>query len=315
MDMIRLLSAILLTFAASLHAEIALLPEVHVPAWKATDVVIVTEGEVTDGNVEVLETWKGDLARGARISVPALAAFAGEQKVSGERILLYLIRDGGEWLFADGMQASVAWIANGTVFVMEARPISGLVLNISSTESGWKAWTNEALAAQRALGEAMAEEDPAAIADAVPALFATGSGDIAEAVLAALGEAGPKAVPALRRVLADDRLGWHSREAIRVLVKAAGGTAAIELAELLEDDLAFWRGAVTTLKSDWPTDAGMPESQRSRLQTRYLRLEAALAALRDAGTNVAGRTVAEICELWQSSPQLQGEQLEPCAVE
>src|SRR5580658_2628 len=44
-------------------------------AWDATHIVVVTEGERTDGQVSVLESWKGDLKPGDNITVPELAAF------------------------------------------------------------------------------------------------------------------------------------------------------------------------------------------------------------------------------------------------
>src|SRR6185436_11191423 len=49
-------------------------------SWKATDIVVVSEGERIDGEVVVVESWKGTLAEGDRITVPPLAHFAPEQR-------------------------------------------------------------------------------------------------------------------------------------------------------------------------------------------------------------------------------------------
>ena len=78
-------------------------------SWRATDIVVVTEGSQIDGNFKVLETWKGDLKPGETISVPELAQFKekearalypgpwvekeGDGKpryVSGARMILFL---------------------------------------------------------------------------------------------------------------------------------------------------------------------------------------------------------------------------------
>lgn len=44
-------------------------------SWRASDIVVVTEGSQIDGKFQVLETWKGDLKPGETISVPELAQF------------------------------------------------------------------------------------------------------------------------------------------------------------------------------------------------------------------------------------------------
>jgi len=51
----------------------------------ATDIVVVTEGGKIDGEVKVLDVWKGDLEKGEWITVPELAGFAGKKSraVSG----------------------------------------------------------------------------------------------------------------------------------------------------------------------------------------------------------------------------------------
>src|SRR5262249_12339463 len=47
-------------------------------AREATDIVVATEGTKIDGVLEVLETWRGDLARGETVDVPELSAFAAD---------------------------------------------------------------------------------------------------------------------------------------------------------------------------------------------------------------------------------------------
>lgn len=77
-------------------------------SWRATDIVVVTEGEKIDGVFTVLETWKGDLKPGETITIPEMAEFEARdarlidtwswvknereppEYVTGERMILFL---------------------------------------------------------------------------------------------------------------------------------------------------------------------------------------------------------------------------------
>src|SRR5437899_2620242 len=77
-------------------------------AWHATHVVVASEGNEIDGHLEVVESWRGDLAIGDRIDLPELAAFEDEDLrrivtvrtsttpsvASGKRMILFLRNDG-----------------------------------------------------------------------------------------------------------------------------------------------------------------------------------------------------------------------------
>src|ERR1700740_2175702 len=122
--MARSLSALLLFCAAGVSAE--LLPQFQLDtcAWNATDVVMVTEGAAIDGEVEVLETWKGALHPGEKLTLPELAAFASDEsratstwladldrplprRVSGSSMILFLVRKDGQWASADGWSGPI----------------------------------------------------------------------------------------------------------------------------------------------------------------------------------------------------------------
>jgi hypothetical protein len=98
-------------------------------AVKATHVVVATEGERIDGVLTVLESWKGDLRRGAALVVPELARFAPREPrlidaldhpatnaVSGDRMLLFLVKSAGAPTVGSGdggraeAQACVRWL-------------------------------------------------------------------------------------------------------------------------------------------------------------------------------------------------------------
>lgn len=76
--------------------------------WYATDIVVVDEGENIDGKLSVIETWRGPLVPGDKLSIPELAQYASPSrrkinvqytqanhprtpaKVSGRRMILFL---------------------------------------------------------------------------------------------------------------------------------------------------------------------------------------------------------------------------------
>jgi hypothetical protein len=76
-------------------------------SWRATDIIVVTEGKEIDGVVQVLETWKGDLKPGSTLKISELAEFKSkdirlvdnhsfrenrgpDEFVSGDRMILFL---------------------------------------------------------------------------------------------------------------------------------------------------------------------------------------------------------------------------------
>lgn len=104
------LTSILLLVAVSSVAQAGIRPSFSPEAssWRATDIVVVTEGSEIDGVFKVIETWKGDLKPGESISIPELGQFktkearalysaqwrekdaGAPQYVSGDRMILFL---------------------------------------------------------------------------------------------------------------------------------------------------------------------------------------------------------------------------------
>jgi surface antigen-like variable number repeat protein len=48
-------------------------------AWRATDIVVVTEDKQIDGVFKILETWKGDLKPGETITIPEMEEFKSKE--------------------------------------------------------------------------------------------------------------------------------------------------------------------------------------------------------------------------------------------
>jgi hypothetical protein len=109
---LQILFLTLLGFASDAHSAMRHPFSLSSRTWNATHIVVVTEGDKIDGVVEILESWKGDLKKGDRLTIPALAWFASrparkinldddqsEPKpgdpthVSCSRMVLFLIRE------------------------------------------------------------------------------------------------------------------------------------------------------------------------------------------------------------------------------
>ena len=120
-------------------AGAALIPSFDLESrtWDATHIVVVTEAEKIDGEVRVLESWKGELERGDLLVLKELASFASKESrriggwlgfeesdecVTGARMVCFLTKSGDTWQSAGGkdwrpaMEISVAWIDHGTVY-------------------------------------------------------------------------------------------------------------------------------------------------------------------------------------------------------
>ena len=94
-----------LAFSSLAEAEVAPSFSLRFSALKATHIAVVAEGRRIDGELDVLECWKGDLAKGDSISVPELAQFARKDsrvvqrqdrrnsiRVTGDRMIIFLVK-------------------------------------------------------------------------------------------------------------------------------------------------------------------------------------------------------------------------------
>ncbi|MBA3765699.1 MAG: hypothetical protein H0W99_01675 [Acidobacteria bacterium] len=110
MKLARGLIPLIFIFLFCSHASANIRPSFWLEAcsWRATHIVVATEGKKIDGVLRVLESWKGELMVGETIRIPELAAFnptearkvhplwsdtepgAQQVYVTGERIVLFL---------------------------------------------------------------------------------------------------------------------------------------------------------------------------------------------------------------------------------
>lgn len=343
MDAYRVFMPFLILIACAPNAAAAIQPYFHLDScsWDATHIVVVSEGDKIDGNVEVLESWKGELKKGDRISIRELAAFAPEKEreisnrvferdkkkvlpasVTCSRMVLFLIRKqekpvadkpaetkwlpaGGEW---GGIKVSTAWIEKDMVFAFaqEINPGPSLLFDWGMNECELKCRVEELVAAQNALAEAMRQDDPSKRAAAIRPLLLSDSPIVRGSVIRALGESGAKSLPALRAILKDNAQRDYHANTIHALAKAGGAEVGPELTELLKQELAFWKKTAPGLPNGWWNGDGV---KREELRSHYSLAHATIISLGEIHHAGGRDALIEFRDYWKSLPQLDFDQL------
>jgi hypothetical protein len=342
------LAALLLAVPASA----AIRPSFHLDdsAWKATHIVLATEGSAIDGKLEVIESWKGDLAPGSQVTVPALATFADEgrrqvhwfgmqdlpepyvRSVTGAKMVLFLIRTGNPpqaggsvpapdlWRNASvsssyGFDTSVAWIERGEAYTYKQIHNPGptrLVHESSAIEMKLRIACLTML--QSELAVATRENDPIRVGQAFREALHLDLFIPAREAIASLGTMGSRSLPTLRSLLHDSTfLPWHSY-VIAALSQLGGQAAAADLRGVIEEELSFWSKEAPGLKEGWWN--AEPASPREFRREHYERLLQTLRCLPTPARASDRDGIVKIRNLWQATPALaeigQGQVVKVC---
>jgi hypothetical protein len=340
MNTLHAVGVVLGLLVCTTDATAAIQPSFHLDAcsWDATHVVVVSEGDKIDGDVEVLESWKGDLKKGDRITIPALAVFAPEKErviskrlferdngkglppsVTCSRMVLFLIRkqekpEGGKpakttWLPAagewGGFMVSTAWIEGGQVyaFAQQFNPGPSELISWDMDERRLKRHVDGIVTAQTTLAEAI-RGDANKLETAAVTLLQSESEYVRLSVFTELGGAGAKGLPTLRRFLKDDTLLKYHGWVIDSLTKAGGPDVGPELVELVKQELAFWKKVGPGLPKDWWNGGGVERDEIERLRNHYSRAHAAINGLGKLRHAEAREPLTEFHKYWRSLPQL-----------
>jgi hypothetical protein len=309
-------------------------------AWEASHVVVVSEGDKIDGIVEVLESWKGDLEKGERITVPELAVFANKKKrvvsrrlfddinnsgipdpVTCSRMILFLVKKQEKarpgvvakvtWLPTHPMwnriDASTVWVEKGQVyaFAQEINPGPSKLIPWGMNEREFSRQVTDILKARSAVDRALSLRQPDKLAAAILPMIRSGREFIRGETVKALGNGGPNVLPAIRQVLEDNKLAHYYEDAINSLAKAGGAAVGPELTRILQAELAFWRAKGPKLERGWWNGGGeIPWGKVEVLRDRYcttLAVIRSLGAVRYAGCK---NSVKAFGDYWRSLPQL-----------
>lgn len=308
-------------------------------AWRATDVVVATEGDAIDGRLVVLEVWKGRLSAGDALTVTDLKAFASAASrtvkqwgqaqregqrpivVSGQRMILFLCRGtppaGTEpsraqpepWQPAarfGGMKVSIVWVeADMTyAFMQLINPGPSLLVRYERNEKQIKQRTGEIAQIQRALARiaeipALAERAAQAAAYATNDLY-----DARQEAFRILTTCQTAALPHLREMLADATSARQYATVLDTMVSAGGATLGPEFTEMLEAELEFWKSAAPALEPGWWNGKGLDRDQVGKLQNRYGKTLHVLYGLHQMEFEGARQTVQALRDYWRSLPQL-----------
>lgn len=299
-------------------------------AWEATDVVVAGEGKEIDGDVVILESWKGTLAEGDRIVIPELAVFAPDaqrtvaksfqpdptrtERVTGNRMVLFLIaREGGEtprWMPVDATPGqttvAAAWVESGSVFGFQQTfnpgPSELVALGLSDREMKEAVGTIDSQ--QHALARALESREPELVSAAMQTLVVSASPYVRLRIISVLGDHGVAGAAAARDILRNPSLLEDHDTAVEALAAAGGADAVPPLVELLREELGFWKKAAPDLRVGWWNDLEMEQGRLSSLRAHYGRAYAALHALRANRSPEVATVVGAFRDLWISAPQL-----------
>lgn len=322
----RILWSFVLLTAAESASEIQ--PSFHLEdsAWRATDVVIATEGDKVDGKLTVLEALKGGLKKGDIVQVSDLGRFAapearaihGEREtgnelthVTGSRMVLFMVRGrDGAWAPATlWKEWSVAalWIEGKEVFGFDQpnNPGPSLLVDLR---------LEEAIVRKHVVLTANISEDLALAARtadlekraAVLKIHLTPENRYAfNEIVKALEGCGAMAAPILAEGIRSDRLWLHQGELVVSLARVLGDTGGPELHRILDEDVAFWRIEAPRLKKGWFGFPREDEMRVARLCRRMGRTVECLRGLRALKYAASRDTVVALRDLWRSTPALE----------
>ena len=302
-------------------------------AWNGGVIVVATEGAKIDGQLIVLEVWKGGLKPGDVLSVPELAAFAPLPKrvvysgysagrksaapayVTGSRMVLFLTKPshpGGSWQPADsprgGMKASVVWIEGSVSYAFEQMINPGPTLLTAFptiTEGNMKKMVLSIDGQQDRLRAAVQNPDPVLRSQALEPFVHSDLYYARRDALDALSRCGRSALLVLRAMLRDETLADQHGEIIEVIGTVGGRSVGPELTALIGSELSFWRKTAPRLRQGWWNGTGLPWAKVQGLRDRYSTLYSALIALARIKYQGDAKVVAELRDFWKSQPQLE----------
>ena len=309
-------------------------------AWNATHVVVASEGEVIDGRLDVLESWKGDLKAGHTIEIAELKQFlpvaarsidrrftfngdrrAGiPQVVSCQRMVLFLVRnqaaDGKEspvWQSAITigphrlpMTVSVAWLEGEEAFAVQQpeNPGPALLMPLTRSAKEFRTFVEQVISRQREMGEIANEDDRGLRAAGYRRHVEAKSFFVRTAAFHGISQCGDAAIPVLRDILKDEALIRVHGEAVKSLAQTKGIDAVPILVELIDGELTFWKETAPGLPVGWWNGTGGDAIRQEYLRSRYGRVVQAVFALDRNPDPRAAEVVTNLRDFWRSLPQL-----------
>jgi hypothetical protein len=324
-----LVSLFLFGWYGSVVAEIGPSFSLEDSAWRATDILVVTEGPTIDGNLRVLEVWKGSLKVNTDVSIPELASFADETArvvsvryqemntsaatvVTGSRMILFLkqpVEPLGRWRpanFFNDMTVSVLWIEQGRAYAF------GQVINPGPTilvpthwnEGAIKEETLGIIRTQNAIAEAVKDDNLTRRANSLEPFAQSKMWNARKLAFAELPKCGTNALPVLRAMLSNQDLAAQHSDVIEALGAAGGIAVGPELTTLVQSEFLFWKQTAPELPMGWWNGAGLNWTNVEELRNHYGKLLSAVCVLGTIRYSGCKDAVTNVRDLWRSLPQL-----------
>ncbi|MEQ1841162.1 MAG: hypothetical protein ABL994_12195 [Verrucomicrobiales bacterium] len=329
-----LAATLLICIAVGTPAVAGIVPsfDLNHSVWRATDIVLATEGDVIDGNLRVLETWRGALEAGDEVQLPELAAFApdtsrrlhpfipegtpgADATASGSTMILFLVRSEENtqlpiaWRPAgyfpeSGFNISVAWVEDGETYALSQVINPGpLVMNKDLNALEIKVLVAASDVITSGLKDAILTQNAALAAQAIVACVSHGFHAGTDDAFRALEVMGETALPALRGLMDNGAVNHKHPAVIKTMAAAGGAQVAPDFVRLLEKQLKYWEYQAPKLERGWWNQA--PADVRRGARELYSRTLAILQQL--APMNYApGRDVTtRLRDFWVSTDSLQ----------
>jgi hypothetical protein len=324
---------VLIAFPLTSFALIRPSFELEACTWEATHIVVVSQTYKTDIDVEVLESWKGDLKKGDFITIPELMEFIPEQArvvhrcfwededaslpthVNGQRMVFFLIKENREgqaftWKSAGkawrSMDVSMSWIEQGRAFafmqIMNPGPTQ--LVSLGKTEAELKDKVAKLVKGQNTLVTAIDSSDQNRVADALFPLLRHGCNYSGRKALELVGSCGKEALPVLRQVLLEEASDDWCYCTVAEMKKISPEAVGPVLTEVMMHELTFWKCRGPTLNVIWSW--GVDEDELDYLRRHHAKVMETLSLLKDLRYEGCRTVVSEFQNLWLLLPQLRG---------
>lgn len=303
-------------------------------SWNATDIIVARSDDKFDGNIEVLEIWKGRLKKGDRIIIPDLKEFSAEKerdvvknidpavekirnktilRVTGDRMVLYLNKsksDANTWvpIEPDGIRYSMAWVELKDVYAFgqQFNPGRSSLHFLGVKEAELKKELDEVVSTKLSVTKSLEEDSLNKQLDVIlPFLLnQENAGFIHSAILDSVARKGRKGLAVLKEILKNDKLSDLHGSAISVMPFLGPDVASSALRNVIDDEIVFWKEAAPNLKKGWWKSKGIKVEE---LRQRCDRLSQAMYALDTIDKFDAFECLESLNRLrkfWMSQPQL-----------
>lgn len=289
-------------------------------AWRASHVVLATEGRRIDGRLTVIESWVGALPPGAPLDLPRLAAFApraGRRAgdgivVSGARVLLFLTTDAAAGTLGSStdrgdLEQSLCWIEGGRAYALDGprNRFGTSIRRLHLTEPALRARVAAVRADKDALVRLGQAPDVAWRLEGARRFLDSPNRFAAAEAMDLIKDSGRPAVRLLIALFEEHPDAWFAHAVCEALGAIGDPAAAPALVARLEAELGYWRKAADVLEPGWSWGA---KWQTAHPQNDHAdRVVYALAALRGIAAPAAEDVVRRTRALWSTAPALEWE--------